>query len=128
MTCPVARGGAESEKGDELELGPEEAREFRGMGATLNYLGQDRSDIQYAVKEVCVSMSRPTVGDRRRIKRIVRYLAGVEEVVWKMGEWSDEEEIGVEVYVDSDWAKAADRRSTSGGMVVLGGSRDQALG
>ena len=57
----------------------------------------------------------------KKIKRVARYLVGVQNVVWKMREWDDNEEIGIDVFVDSDWAKAADRKSTSGGMIVFGG-------
>ena len=35
---------------EDEELTPEESRMYRGMVARANYLGQDRSDIQYAVK------------------------------------------------------------------------------
>ena len=49
-------------------------RRFRSEGATLNYFGQDRSDIQCAVKEICQGMSRPTEGGKARIKRVVRFL------------------------------------------------------
>ena len=38
---------------DEKDLGADEHRRFRSEGATLKYLGQDRSDIQYAVKKIC---------------------------------------------------------------------------
>eukprot|EP00974_Lingulodinium_polyedra_P067765 6559885-Lingulodinium_polyedra.AAC.1 len=38
-----------------------------------------------------------------------------------MREWGDDEDVGIKVYVGSDWAKAADRKSTSGGVVVFGG-------
>ena len=37
-----------------------------------------------------------------------------------MPEWEDDEEEMIDVYVDSDWAKRADRKSTSGGMVTYG--------
>ena len=49
---------------DEMDFDANEHRRFRSKGATLNYLGQDRSDIQYAVKEICQGMSRPTEGKR----------------------------------------------------------------
>ena len=32
------------------ELNPGDASKFRGLVARVNYLGQDRSDIQFAVK------------------------------------------------------------------------------
>ena len=68
---------------DEKELEKEEHRRFRSEGATLNYLGQDRSDIQYAVKEICQGMSRPSEGGKARIKRVARYLVGAKRLVWK---------------------------------------------
>ena len=87
---------------DAVELMGEECKRFRTMAALLNYLGQDRSDIQYATKEICARMSRPTVGGLKRIKRAVRYLVRAKKVVWKMREWGDDEKIGIEVKVDSD--------------------------
>jgi len=121
LNCPAARGGEEQEGGEERRLEGEECRKFRGLAARLNYLGQDRSDIQYATKEICTEMSAPTENGMKKIKRAVRYLAEVKGVVWRMGEWEDDEQVGIEVYVDSDWAKGADRKSTSGGVVVFGG-------
>ena len=44
-----------------------------------------------------------------------------EKVVWRMGEAEDEEEPRIEVWVDSDWAKGKDRKSTSGGVMTVGG-------
>ena len=49
-----------------------EHREFRSKGATLNYLGQDRSEIQYVVKIICQEMSTPTEGGNARIKEAVK--------------------------------------------------------
>ena len=115
------RSGEEVE-GDRDELWGEGKRRFRGKAARLNYLGQDRSDVQYAAKLVCSGMSKPTVGDERRLKRVVRYLVGMEKVVWNMGEWDDGYAPEVDVFVDSDWAKGEARKSTSGGMIVLGGT------
>ena len=44
-------------------------------------------------------------------------------MVWKYGEFEgSERRIEVEVYVDSDWAGSSDRKSTSGGLVVIGGA------
>lgn len=39
-----------------VELLGKDCSKFRGMAARLNFLGQDRSDIQYATKEVCTGM------------------------------------------------------------------------
>ena len=48
------------EAGDEDELPKEDVAIFRSVAARSNYLGMDRPDIQYGVKELCASMSRPT--------------------------------------------------------------------
>ena len=39
-----------------------DARRFRSLAATLNYLSLDRSDMQDAAKEVCKKMAKPTQG------------------------------------------------------------------
>ena len=56
------------------ELSKEEAALYRAMTARANYLSQDRSDIQFAVKELSRAMSSPTVSDRMQLKRLGRYL------------------------------------------------------
>ena len=107
---------------DEKDLDTDDHRRFRSEGTTLNYLGQDRSDIQYAVKEFCQGMSRPTEGGKARIKRVARYLVGANRSVWKYQETEeDDEKVKVDVYVDSDWASGWSRKSTSGGMLTVNG-------
>ena len=86
----------------------------------MNYLGQDRSDIQHGTKELCAQMARPTVGGMKMVKRMGRYLLAAPRVVWIMEERDDEEDVAIEVYTDSDWAKGPERKSTSGGVIALG--------
>ena len=45
-----------------------------------------------------------------------------ETVVWKMGEVDNDGEVVIEVWVDSDWAKGSERRSTSGGVMTVEGT------
>ena len=105
---------------EEEELGREEHRGFRGEVALLNYMGQDRSDIQYMTNQVSRMMVRPTVGARSLVKRAGRYLVGAQKVVWKYGDMGDGVmTMRIDVYVDSDWAGAADRKSTSGGVMMM---------
>ena len=47
---------------------------YRAITTRGIYLSQDRSDIQYAVKETSRSMSSPRKSDWERLKRIGRYL------------------------------------------------------
>ena len=105
---------------EEVALEGASAQEYRALVARLNYLAMDRADIQYSVKEVCRAMSKPTVGDKRKLKRIARYLVGRPRAVWKYP-W--QEECGViDVFSDSNWAGCSrTARSTSGGVVMRGG-------
>ena len=65
-----------SDEPDGEELPATEATIYRAIGARCNYLQPDRPDIQYAVKEVCRPMSRPTTQAWQMLKRIGRYLKG----------------------------------------------------
>ena len=58
-----------------------EASLYRGIAARLNYLAQDRIDIQYACKEASRRMARPRLCDWPALKRIGRYLFGAPRYV-----------------------------------------------
>ena len=105
---------------DEVLLAGEEATLYRAIVARLNYLAQDRPDLQYASKEVSRRMATPRRGDWAALKRIGRYLVGapraVQTFVWQNAPGE------LDTFVDSDWAGCkATCRSTSGGAVKLGG-------
>ena len=53
------------------------------IGAMCNYLQPDRPDIQYAIKEVCRLMSRPTPRAWEMLKPIGRYLEGKPCLIWR---------------------------------------------
>ena len=57
-TKPVNTTGNKNKEVDEEELESEQASQYRAMTARCNYLSQDRSDIQYAVKELCADPCR----------------------------------------------------------------------
>ena len=62
------------------------------------------------------------MGARVKVKRVVRYLLGAERVVWKYGELEGgPRRVRMDIHVDSDWAGNLDRKSTSGGMMMLEG-------
>ena len=94
---------------------------YRALAAKLNYVGQDDPTVQFAAKEVRRKMSCPTVGDFMKLKKVVRFMTGIKEVLWEYP-WQDEAEaLILRVYADSDWAGCVrTRRSTSGGVVMLG--------
>ena len=111
-----------SDDGEEL-LEKEQAGRFRRVAATLNYLAVDRPDIQYATKEVCRGMAAPAVKHMVMLKRIGRYLLNKPVVVIEFTESPEEDLETVVGYCDTDWAGCRrTRKSTSGGMLVVGGS------
>ena len=122
MPSPAVKEDNGKAELDDMDLVADEHRRFRSEGATLKDLGQDRSDIQYVVKEICQGMSRPTEGGEARIKRVARYLVGAKRLVWKYQEKeNNNERVKVDVYVDSDWASGWSRKSTSGGVLIVNG-------
>ncbi len=57
---------------DEMELNRTDSTKYRALVARGMYLAQDRTDIQYAVKELSRAMAKPTVLDLRKLKRLGR--------------------------------------------------------
>ena len=85
LDAPVEReivedGGLENDS-DLLDI--DEARRYRAVAATLNYLALDRSDINYATKEICRSMSKPRKSGWANVKRLARYLVAHPRLVWR---------------------------------------------
>ena len=65
-------------------------------------------------------MARPPAKAWRKLKKVVRYLLGRESVVWSFFEWQEQESV-LRLRADSDWGGSReDRKSTSGGVVMLG--------
>ena len=119
LGCPALGADKMDEPRDENELLKEDVTSFRSVAARSNYLGMDRPDIQYGVKELCATTSRPTQKGRGG-KLLGRYLVGKADMTWeyKAGARTDM----IDVYVDSDWAgDRQQRKSTSGGLVIVGG-------
>ena len=110
-----SRGWNEEEEDKKLEAG--EAREYRGLAARSNYLALDRPDIQYSTKEVCRGMSSPSEADKRRLRRLGRFLVERPRVVSEF-RWQGRME-EVSGYSDSDWAGCRrTAKSTSGGVLM----------
>ncbi len=77
---------------DDEVLNKEEAKEFRRISATANYLASDRPDIQYSVKEVCRRMAKPAEGDWQKLARLGRYLRGASRLSLIQSDAADEED------------------------------------
>lgn len=104
-----------------VDLEAAECTPFRALAARMNYLAQDAPEIQYAAKEVCRDMAKPSHDSWRKLKILARFILERESVVWRF-EWQDDVDLVLRVFSDSDWAGCRrTRRSTSGGAVMLGG-------
>ena len=93
---------------------------FRCIAARRNYLQPDRPDIQFAVKECCRIMSRPTSRSWELLKRVGRYLKGRPRLVWK-SDWQSPLDV-LDVHSNANWAGCREsRKSSSGGTIAIGG-------
>ena len=98
---------------EEEELGGSEATKFRGVVARWNYILPDRTDVQYAVKDVARCMAKRKRGNWNAVRRIARYLKGRPRMITHF-KWQTAQHILVG-YADSDWAGCGKSgRSTSG--------------
>ena len=103
---------------DSAELPSHLTTAFRGAAARGNYLAADRLDSQFACKEICRWMSRPSKHAWKALKRLCRYLAGAPRLVYV---YEQQEVSAVDVHTDTDWAGCPlTRKSTSGGCVMVG--------
>ena len=106
---------------DEEDLLPGEATQFRANVARGNFMSQDRSDIQYTVKELSRSMAASKRCDMVRLKRLARYLIKAQRVKLFLRYLTAEEAMRITVYSDTDFAGCRKtRKSTSGGALMLG--------
>ena len=107
----------EDEQSENFEY--ERLKTYQSVAARLNYLCLDRTDVQFAVKEVMRKMSNATEADEQKLKRLIRYLKGSPRVIqtYPFEELPD----NLTIYVDSNFAGCSrTRKSTSGGVVCWG--------
>ena len=120
VSTPGVESTAKDLDEEEEQVSASESTRYRTIAARCNYLQPDRPDIQYAVKEVCRRMAKPTASAWEMLKRIGRYLKGKPRLIWRY-DWQAEVEM-IEANSDANWAGCkATRKSTSGGTIALGG-------
>ena len=67
LTCPSAEEVKRDD--DDEELNSEYTTQYKSIVARANYLSTDRPDIQYAVKKLATSMSKPTNRNWQELNR-----------------------------------------------------------
>ena len=101
-------------------LAPENATLIRALSVRANYMAQDRPDCSFVTKDLCREFAAPTTRSYLRLVRLMAYLIGAPCPVFRY-EWQPIPD-SLTIYVDADVAGcAATRRSTSGGICMLGG-------
>ena len=71
------------EKGNEEDMLPSQATLFRRAAARINYLGQDRPDLNVVSRLLAMRMAEPKRGDEEMIKRALRYLKGTPRLMYQ---------------------------------------------
>ena len=104
---------------DGKKLTGEQVKLFRaGVGLAL-YLSYDRTDIQFAVREMTKDMKEPCDGSMIKLHRLARYLQGTREFgVWlpRSGEMDK-----LIIHSDTDWANCKKtRKSCACAMFMVG--------
>ena len=111
--------GQTKEETEEVELEGEQATNYRAIAARCNYLSQDRPDLQFAVKETCREMPKPTMSAWSRLEIIGQYLKAKPRLIWRFS-WQEASATS-DVYADANWAGCRRTRKTPrGGCVMLG--------
>ena len=91
---------------------------YRAVAARGNYVAADRPEMQYAAKEVCRWMAKPTESGAQALKRMGRYLEHHRRMIYR---YPFQEAKKLDVYSDTDWAGCVrTRKSTSGGCIMMG--------
>ncbi|XP_071699077.1 uncharacterized mitochondrial protein AtMg00810-like [Rutidosis leptorrhynchoides] len=91
---------------------------YRSLAGALQYLTFTRSDIAYAVQQICLFMHDPREQHFSALKRILRYIQGTLDLRLQLFTSST---TYLTAYSDADWAGCPNTlRSTSGYCVFLG--------
>ena len=99
-----------------------EAETYRSVVGILMYFKRHRFDLHYAAKCLAIASSSPTKGHMRRLKRVLRYIQGTRDMHLELVRPREQltEMVG---WCDGPWADLDEkRRSTAGGLLMLGGA------
>ena len=101
-------------------LGYKPARLYRSVTMRLQYLAQDRPDIQFACKERARRMQAPTERDFSALKRLARYLKGKPRLVLNFA--LQDLPSTVTVHCDTDHAGCVETRKSMTGVALSYGA------
>lgn len=92
--------------------GLEDARLYREIVGSLIYcMTTTRPDLCYVVTKLSQAMSKPTMADLEKAKRVLRYIKGTLHYCLK---FTKADELKLVGYADADWGGSSDRKSITG--------------
>jgi len=95
-----------------------DATQYRSLAGALQYLTLTRSDVAYAVQQVCLFMHDPREPHLAMLKRVLRYVKGTLSIGLQIRTGNI---TSLTAYSDADWPGCPDsRHSTSSYCVFLG--------
>ena len=98
-----------------------QAVEHRSLAMRIGYLGQDRVDLQRAVRELSMGLAQPTEYHWKCLKRVGRYLRHAP--TWIQMHTYAESMTHLEVFCDADHAGCLrTRKSMTGVVMTMAGS------
>ena len=105
---------------DETPVSAEEHRYYRTQVGRLLFYGVLRPDMQFGITQLSKAVHQPTVSDMIALKRLCKYLKNTMHYVLRLRPVG--RKLRVEAWSDADWAGSHDRRSTSGGIIMVAGA------
>lgn len=93
-------------------LGPKEASAYRSVVGLCLYVGRERPDLMFTIKELACSMSNPTLVSVQRLRKLIGYMKQVGDVGLRLdapsigaGKYTQDDKCAwaVETFSDADW-------------------------
>ena len=121
-TRPVTTPATQDPVDTTEELPPDLTTKYRTVVGQLLWMGDTHPEILYAVKEAARHNQAPRAGHWCQVKRILRYLRGVKEMVLHL-DFEEDADMAVQILADASWAPGTDekRKSTTGEAIFLQG-------
>ena len=118
---PAPMFSSDKKPEEDPELNEEEHHLYRLVVGKLMWALGERADLAYPVKELARAVQAPKQSHMRALKHVGKYLITTRNYVQITKHDPEAPKNVLKVFVDADWAKGSERRSTSGGMMMLEG-------
>ena len=104
---------------DLTPLEPTEHKLYRRVVGRFLYCSAHRRDFAFTLNQLCRRVQSPTVSDMQALRKLARYIKGTLHCKLSVRPRCCSD-LKIEAYADADWSCQPDRRSTTGGLLLLG--------